>query len=195
MLTVELANRIFAREFKGGERLKESAVAAARGISRHTVRQALLRLEAEWLLTSRNDAGWSLPALGAEDLRDLQLARFAIESTALTRAAQLQRPFQRETVDAIKKVADSRADEPAGELRAREFTLRTRLVRECGSRRLLRMHRTVLNELRLWHVQHPANPISAFSTWHHDQLDLAGAIRAGQPGIVAGILARERDRP
>ena len=191
VLTAELTNRIFAHEFKGGERLKESAVAAARGLSRHTVRQALLRLEAERLLTSRNDAGWSLPILGVHDLHDVKLARFAVESTALNKAARLNRPFHRETLDALQKVAQSRGDEDPTELREREFGLRARLVQESASGRLMRMHQTISNELRLWHVQHPYASAPPFRSWQFHHLDLAGAVSAGQTESVARLLLKE----
>ncbi len=74
------------RRFTVGEPLSEAGLAAEMGISRGPVREALLVLVQEGLLTHSPNRGFSVVNFTPEDLREINEVRVPLEATALTLA-------------------------------------------------------------------------------------------------------------
>ena len=69
--------------FRPGQALSEAALAAEMGISRGPVRESLLILVQEGLLTHSPNRGFSVVNLTKEDLRETNEVRLPLEATAL----------------------------------------------------------------------------------------------------------------
>jgi DNA-binding GntR family transcriptional regulator len=72
--------------FEPGEALSEAGLAAEIGISRGPVREALLLLAQEGLLTHSQNRGFSVVQITSDDLKEIQEVRTPLESTALALA-------------------------------------------------------------------------------------------------------------
>ena len=77
---------LYRGRFEPGQALSEAGLAAEIGISRGPVREALLLLVQEGLLTHSQNRGFSVVQLTANDLREIQEVRIPLETTALTLA-------------------------------------------------------------------------------------------------------------
>ena len=133
-----------------GSQLGEAQLAGQLGVSRGPLREAMQRLVQEGLVRSEPNRGLFVVELGADDVRDIYLARAAIERAAV--AAILDR-------DPVASTARLRiahelmaAAARAGDLRAlsdADLNFHQVLVEESGSPRLKRMHDTLLTESRM----------------------------------------------
>lgn len=77
---------LYQRRFGVGEPLSEAGLAAEMGISRGPVREALLVLVQEGLLTHSPNRGFSVVNFTQEDLREINEVRLPLETTALSLA-------------------------------------------------------------------------------------------------------------
>jgi DNA-binding GntR family transcriptional regulator len=74
------------RRFQPGESLSEAGLAAEMGISRGPVREALLLLVQEGLVTHSPNRGFSVINFNREDIREINVVRLPLETTALSLA-------------------------------------------------------------------------------------------------------------
>ena len=77
---------LYDRRFVAGEPLSEAGLAAEMGISRGPVREALLVLVQEGLLTHSPNRGFAVVSFSGDDLREINEVRLPLETTALTLA-------------------------------------------------------------------------------------------------------------
>lgn len=77
---------LYDHRFEAGESLSEARLAAEMGISRGPVREALLVLVQEGLLTHSPNRGFSVVNFAQDDLKEINEVRLPLESTALTLA-------------------------------------------------------------------------------------------------------------
>jgi DNA-binding GntR family transcriptional regulator len=82
----ELRHMVLRGEFMFGQRLGEEAIAEQLNVSRTPVREALMRLHADHLVSRFPDGGFYLDMPNLVDLRDLYELRLALELRAITRA-------------------------------------------------------------------------------------------------------------
>ena len=75
-----------AGRFEPGQALSEVGLAAEMGISRGPVREALLLLVQEGLVTHSPNRGFSVVQITAADLQEIQEVRIPLETTALAMA-------------------------------------------------------------------------------------------------------------
>jgi DNA-binding GntR family transcriptional regulator len=83
-----LREAILTGRFQPGERLLQDELAAAFGVSRIPLREALRRLEGEGLVVISPNRGAIVRPLVPKDVVDLYDVRLALESLALRRAAE-----------------------------------------------------------------------------------------------------------
>src|SRR6478735_12403909 len=86
-LAAGLASRIVAGAFAPGERLRESAIAAERGVSRNTVREAVRILELSGLVRHEVNRGAVVISPTPENVEALYAARERLETAAVARPA------------------------------------------------------------------------------------------------------------
>jgi GntR family transcriptional regulator, trigonelline degradation regulator len=78
----DLRQAIVEGKLKPGQRLRESELSAAAGVSRTVVREALRQLEAEELITARRNKGAVVRALTLEEAKDIYHIRAFLEGLA-----------------------------------------------------------------------------------------------------------------
>ena len=93
MIAADLQTKIIDEEFRAGDRLVIDSIARLYNVSLVPVREALVRLHTQGLLTFVPNVGYRIaPALSAEDLDKLFEARVVIEAGALRSAVRLGTP-------------------------------------------------------------------------------------------------------
>jgi DNA-binding GntR family transcriptional regulator len=84
----ELRRRINDGELPPGTVIRVDSVAGALGVSRIPVREALMILEGEGLVTHRPHVGFAVPSLTAEELEEIYFLRALLEDEALRRVLE-----------------------------------------------------------------------------------------------------------
>ncbi len=147
-LVTALRERILCGELAPGTRLREAAVSDASGVSRNTVREALLVLTGEGLVRHESHRGATVTALTADDVRDLYEVRRVLETAAIDFAAS-HAPADLTLVDAaFDRLATAAVGEWLGLVDA-DLLFHARLVDLHRSSRLSRSFRAIEGELRL----------------------------------------------
>lgn len=141
---------IMAGTLPAGARLTEAALAAQFDVSRGPLREAMQRLVSEGLLRSERNRGLFVIDLEPTDVHDIYAARLLIESEALRRMLRRDPADVRPTVDAMREAINAmsaaEADGDPIELAAADLRFHEELVAGSGSKRLVRMARTLLAE-------------------------------------------------
>lgn len=184
MIASRVRGAIAAGEFPPGAQLHEAELARALGVSRGPLREGLQRLTQEGLLTSVRNRGLFVVELTPEIVRDMYLAREAVErcaaATLIARgaheAAAAELGAVVDTMEGAAENGDSRGVAEA------DIRFHETLVAHAGSERLSRMHLTQAAEARLC--------IHALgSTYENDR----ARVREHR-AIAAAIAAAEADR-
>ena len=84
----ELRKAIYSGEYKSGDELSLTDVAAQLGVSRTPVREAFQELESEGLITLRMNRGAVVNTIDRKFVRDIFEMRRLLESDAVARAAE-----------------------------------------------------------------------------------------------------------
>lgn len=82
----ELRRRIISGEFRGGDQVRQEALAEELGVSRIPIREALLQLETEGLVVIHTHKGAVVASLTPEDAVDLFETRLVFEPIMLQKA-------------------------------------------------------------------------------------------------------------
>jgi DNA-binding GntR family transcriptional regulator len=151
MITERLRESIISGTLSPGARLSEVELASTFGVSRGPVREALQRLIQEGLVRSAPHRGVFVPVLGEDDVRDIYLARHALESSAVRHILPAnQMHVAAETFDHLLKHRVHAVTVGDWEALSRfDLEFHTALVAATGSERLQRMFSTVISETRL----------------------------------------------
>ena len=99
----ELRRRIHDGELRPGTVIRVDAVAGALGVSRIPVREALMILEGEGLVTHRPHVGFTVPSLTAEEI---YCVRALLEDEALRRALENTKDADRATAREACRAAE-----------------------------------------------------------------------------------------
>jgi DNA-binding GntR family transcriptional regulator len=87
-VAVALRRSLLEGKFRPGEDLSDAAIAAEFQISRGPVREAMLVLAGEGLLTHTHNRGFSVPTFTARDLEQIEVVRVPLETAALSAARE-----------------------------------------------------------------------------------------------------------
>ncbi len=151
MVTERLRDSIVNGTLAPGSQVSEVELATRFGVSRGPVREALQRLIQEGLVRSEPHRGVFVPVLSEDDVRDIYLARDALESSAVQHIIATAKAEQ--AADDLDRLVKLMADsEAAGDWEAvgrYDLEFHTALVAATGSERLQRMFSTVISETRL----------------------------------------------
>lgn len=179
----ELRTAIMYGALEPGAQLGEAALAAQLKVSRGPLREAMQRLVQEGILRSEPNRGLFVIELDDDDVRDIYVARTAVERAAVrailqrdpdTAVAALEEPL-RQMVQAA-----SGADLPA--LSDADLAFHEVLVDLAHSPRLRRMHQTLLVETRMCMAE-------LERTYHR-----ADEVIDEHRGIVDGLRSRDAHR-
>ncbi|MEJ7629604.1 MAG: GntR family transcriptional regulator [Nocardioidaceae bacterium] len=147
----KLRQAISHGELRAGMQLGEAELARQLGVSRGPLREGMQRLTQEGLLMSIRNRGVFVIEMTPENVRDMYLARGAVERAA---AAKILAGDESVTVgERLHEVIDTmRAAAHSGDAAAvsgADIAFHQRLVSLAGSPRLSRMHQTLLTETQM----------------------------------------------
>lgn len=145
-----LRRAISRGELPAGTQLGEAKLAKELGVSRGPLREGMQRLTQEGLLVSIRNRGVFVLELTTTDVRDMYLARSAVERTALARIFELGGESAGEAlleVSAQMASASERGDTSG--IGSADLEFHRVLVSLADSPRLARMHQTLLTETEM----------------------------------------------
>lgn len=166
-VTAELRRAVFEGEVESGTPLRELALAESLGVSRPTVREALMALVAEGLAVREPNRGVSVATPRAESVRDVCRARWVLEGAGVQAWADAdddRRKRVRHTLEAYTSAV--RAGASYEELNERHLAFHVSLVELTGSPRLVQMAESLMDELKLALAQ-----VDRIHRNAHDQAD------------------------
>lgn len=146
----QLRDAIMTGALRPGTQLGEAELAARFQVSRGPLREAMQRLVSEGLLRSERHRGLFVIDLEPGDVYDIYASRAAIERAA---AIRIMRDDPQRAADALSRVlaemATAAEDRDPRAVSEADLRFHEALVRASGSRRLVRMARTLLIETRM----------------------------------------------
>ncbi|WP_216217588.1 GntR family transcriptional regulator [Amycolatopsis aidingensis] len=150
LIARQLRDAIMNGSLPPGTQLGETELAARFEVSRGPLREAMQRLVSEGLLRSERHRGLFVIDLEPDDVYDIYTARSAVERAAAIRVMHGDREqaaaLLDETVRAMAAAADD--DDPTA-LSEADLRFHEVLIEASGSKRLVRMARTLLIETRM----------------------------------------------
>jgi DNA-binding GntR family transcriptional regulator len=177
-------------ELKPGTQLSEADLARKLGVSRGPLREGMQRLTQEGLLISIRHRGLFVIEMTPDDVRDMYLAREAIERAA---ARKILGGDHLAAGDALLRIVEQMvaATTPA-EVSELDIGFHVRLVELANSPRLTRMHQTFITETRMCiHALDESYSISEVRGDEHRAL--AVAIRSGDVALTDSLLTAHMD--
>ncbi|MEV0570338.1 GntR family transcriptional regulator [Dactylosporangium sp. NPDC050588] len=178
----ELRACILDGEVPPGSAIPVDGVAAAFGVSRIPVREALMTLIGEGLVDHRPHLGYRVAQLTAQEFGEIYLVREALETAALRVAVSLARAEddeQARAAHAALEDAVAAGDPRAHHRESRRFHLA--LIRPCRMRRLLHMLGTA------WNMTEPLQPMA-----HLDGADRV-LLHRDHAAMLEAFVARDAD--
>lgn len=150
IIAEKLRKAIGHGELRAGQQLGEAELARELGVSRGPLREGMQRLTQEGLLVSIRNRGLFVIEMTTENVRDMYVARTAIERAA---GAQI---FQRDPVHAgaqllgtIEVMSRAAARQDTAAVSEADIEFHKLLVSLAKSPRLSRIHNTLLTETRM----------------------------------------------
>lgn len=186
MVAARIREAIARGEIAPGSQLGEVEYAAKLGVSRGPLREGLQRLTQEGLLISHRNRGLFVIEMTDERVRDLYLARGAIERAA---AARVRESNAQLTAASLLLVVEEMAG-AAGDVRAvsmADIHFHQVLVEHAGSSHLSRIHDTLLTETRMCiHLMEPTYVSAEARVGEHRQI--AASLTSPDPAATDRLL-------
>lgn len=193
MVTERLRDTIVNGDLAPGSQLSEAELASRFGVSRGPVREALQRLIQEGLVRAEPHRGVFVPVLNEDDVRDIYLARDALESAAVKQIIASDGSV--EAADELDKVVELMAAAEAADdwpsVGTHDLEFHSALVAASGSERLQRMFSTVISETRL--CLGVLTAADARSDLVDEHRQIAAMIRARETENALGVLKQHFD--
>lgn len=132
-----LRTRILRLEVGAGAPLREIALAEEFGCSRRTVREALLRLKSEGVVTHERNRGASVRIFDEGDIRDLYLVRRSLEVLGARACTTAPDEALAATSEALERLAtEARASQDTAEHALADMRFHASVIALIGSRRI-----------------------------------------------------------
>jgi DNA-binding GntR family transcriptional regulator len=177
-------------ELKPGTQLGEADLARKLGVSRGPLREGMQRLTQEGLLVAIRNRGLFVVDMTPEDVRDMYLAREAIERAAARKILQGDHAKAGEVLlGLVDEMAAATDPAEVGEV---DIAFHEHLVHLAGSPRLSRMHQTFITETRMC-IHALEETYSASEVRVEEHRALAEAIKTGDPALVDRLLTAHMD--
>lgn len=196
-LADEVADRIRDAIFDGvyglGQPLREVELATALGVSRGPVREALLRLEREGLVSSVWHRGTAVATLSDDDLVEIDTLRDALEALAVSRVVSNATD---DDLDAITMAADRmRRVDDANELVRCDIAFHDAVYAAARHRRLDDAWSAIRSQVQLFLLTRVgASTEHYFDEVRAEHQELAAALRARDLTAALELFARHRQR-
>jgi DNA-binding GntR family transcriptional regulator len=193
IIAEKLRKAIGHGELKPGMQLGEADLARKLGVSRGPLREGMQRLTQEGLLVAIRNRGLFVVDMTADDVRDMYLAREAIERAAARKILQGDHVTAGQVLlDVVSDMAAAAAVRDATGVGEADIAFHERLVQLAGSPRLSRMHQTFITETRMC-IHALEETYSASEVRVEEHHALAEAIKAGGVVLVDRLLVAHMD--
>jgi DNA-binding GntR family transcriptional regulator len=177
-------------ELRPGSQLGEAELARKFGVSRGPLREGMQRLTQEGLLVAIRNRGLFVRDMTPHDVRDMYLAREAVERAAANKIIDGDHAAAGEVLLAI--VEQMAAAATPAEVSEFDICFHERLVQLACSPRLSRMHQTFITETRM--CIHALDETYAKSEVREEEhRALATAIRSGDRELTDRLLIAHMD--
>ncbi len=182
-----LRGEILDGTFKPGEQLRQEAIARRYGVSLTPVREALMQLEIEGLVTFYPNSGATVSTLMPSEVRELYEIRFLLESGALRYAA---RSLTKEHILKARNIlADLREEKDPGQWCRMDVEFHLTLCEAAKKPKLLDFIRMVhTNVSRYLRLYFDTEGIRMGSDICDDHAALLKAVEDGEVGKAIQIL-------
>ena len=189
LIADQLREAIMAGDFAQGDQVGEAHLAEQLGVSRGPLREAMQRLVQEGLLESVPHRGLFVVTLSEDDIRDIYVARLAIETAA---ALEIMKHPDLETSTrrldrSVQRLSHAAQRGPTRALSEADAAFHELLVEESGSTRLQRMASTLLVETRMC-MAALADTYVAPDDLAQEHAVIVDAIRAGDRGATIEVM-------
>ena len=184
----QIVQRIERGELPTGSKLRDTPLAAELGVSRTPVREALVRLAREGLLSAEPGRGFRLSALDPVEVRETGSILAALEPFAMDQAPAPTEAGLARLTEVVRRLDQTRGDIAACvELDDRFHQV---LLEDCPNGRLVRLAETLRRSLRryLHHYLQRGGRVS-LSTLQHTRI--AEALRKGDRAAARHLLERK----
>jgi DNA-binding GntR family transcriptional regulator len=177
-------------ELKPGAQLSEADLARKLGVSRGPLREGMQRLTQEGLLVSIRNRGLFVIEMTPDDVRDMYLAREAVERAA---AHKILERDHTAAGDELLQIVQQMAEAPSpAEVSELDIRFHERLVQLACSPRLSRMHQTFITETRMC-IHALDETYAASEVRGEEHRALADAIRSGDLKLTDELLIAHMD--
>lgn len=185
---LQLLQRIDSGALPADTKLRDAAIAAELGVSRTPVREALVRLAREGILSAQPGRGFRLAPLSVEELREIGSILAALEPLALDSSAEPGPDQLDRLAGVVRRLEQTRGDITACVALDDEF--HRVLLEGCSNRRLLQVIETLRRGIRryLHHYLQRGGRVS-LSTLQHTRI--ADALRKGDRAGARQLLERK----
>ncbi len=185
---LQILQRIQRGSVPAGSKLRDASIAAELGVSRTPVREALLRLSREGLLSADAGRGFRLTPLDPAELRDIGSILASLEPLALDQSPDPS-PERIERLTGIVRRLEQTRGNIAGCIDLDDEFHRV-LLKDCPNRRLLGLVETLRRGLRryLHHYLERGGRVSLSSVQHSK---IADALRKGDRQAARELLERK----
>ena len=185
---LELLQRISRDELPTGTRLRDAELATQLGVSRTPVREALLRLAREGVLSSEPGRGFRLSPMEPAELREVGSILAALEPLALDQSADPSADQLVRLGEVVRRLEQTRGDIAACVDLDDHF--HRVLLEGCPNGRLLRLAETLRRTLRRYlHYYLQRGGRVSLSTLQHTRI--ADALRQGDRAGARQLLERK----
>ena len=171
-----------------GERLSEAGLAAALGISKTPVREALARLQTEGLVTISPRRGTFVFMVSGEEVRAISELRLTLEATALRLALARNRcRFVADLSEVVERMTAAHAqDDVRGYLRL-DSAFHEQFFRHCDNGYLAEAYRLIVAKIAALRTHLSVRPLQIEDSYgeHHAILD---AVVADSPERAIAVL-------
>jgi DNA-binding GntR family transcriptional regulator len=193
LIARQLRRAIGQGELAPGEQLNEAELSRHLGVSRGPLREAMQRLTQEGLLVSIRNRGVFVIEVTNDDVRDMYLAREAVERAAAARVIELDAADGGERLlEAAERMRQAAEANDADALTESDVEFHALLVALSRSPRLSRMHNTLMIETRMC-ITALENRYSSHNIRYEEHHAIALAIRAGNGEEADRLLVEHMD--
>ena len=185
---LQILQRIQLGSIPAGSKIRDTAIAADLGVSRTPVREALLRLSREGLLSADAGRGFRLSPLDPAELREIGSILASLEPLALDQSPEPTPQRADRLAGVVRRLEQTRGD-IAGCIELDDEFHRV-LLEDCPNRRLLGLAGTLRRSLRryLHHYLEQGGRVSLSSLQHSR---ITEALRRGDRPAARQLLERK----
>lgn len=193
IIAAKLRTAIRHGELPAGSQLGEAELARELGVSRGPLREGMQRLTQEGLLVSIPNRGLFVVEMTDADVRDMYLARTAVERAAAAEIFNLDPRAAGKTLLAISATMERAARRVDGAaIGAADVDFHENLVAMAQSPHLSRMHDTLLTETRIC-INALRSTYGAPDVRVPEHRAIAKAFSDGDPALVDRLLVAHMD--